>query len=243
MVYTEFNVVEKKLIDWLQELGWKYVQADELNRDVEDPFDTLTLREALKRLNPEIDQDEDADKVVNELRKVSNDISGNKEFVEWLKGEKSTVLKPGEKARTIKLIDADDPANNTFVVTNQFKFAGYQNVKPDIVLMVNGIPLVAIEGKRPTHELLDYHEAIKQIKRYASDAPQLLKYLAFVCPTDGINFKYGWITPDDYQKFFDWNNEKIVDPTEAAVRGLFDKKFLLDLIANFVVFEKAGEKL
>ena len=86
MVYTEFNVVEKKVIDWLQELGWKYVQAEELKRDIEDPFDTLTLREALKRLNSEIREDEDADKVINELRKISNDISGNKEFVEWLKG-------------------------------------------------------------------------------------------------------------------------------------------------------------
>src|SRR6266581_4562529 len=124
MVYTEFNVVEKKVIDWLQDLGWKYVQADELKRDIEDPFDTFSLREALKRLNPETEQDEDADKIINELRKLSNDISGNKEFIEWLKGERSTVLKPGEKATTIKLIDVDDPGNNTFVVTNQFKFEG-----------------------------------------------------------------------------------------------------------------------
>src|SRR5947209_7160667 len=111
MVYTEFNVVEKKVIDWLQELGWNYVQADELKRDIEDPFDSLTLREALKRLNAEIEQDEDADKVINELRKLSNDIGGNKEFVEWLKGEKSTVLRPGENATTIKLIDVDNAGN------------------------------------------------------------------------------------------------------------------------------------
>ncbi|HZY95145.1 MAG TPA: HsdR family type I site-specific deoxyribonuclease [Candidatus Bathyarchaeia archaeon] len=243
MVYTEFNVVEKKVIDWLQELGWKYVSSDDLRRDIEDPFDTVSLRQALKRLNPAIVQDEDADKVINGLRKLSNDIGGNKEFVEWLKGERSLILKPGEKATSIKLIDADNPHNNVFVVTNQFKFAGYQNVKPDIILMVNGIPLVNIEGKVPTRELLDYHEAIKQIRRYAKDAPQLIKYLAFVCPTDGINFKYGWITPDDYQKLFDWNNERITDPTEAAVKGIFHKTILLDLISNFIVFEKAGEKL
>src|SRR2546427_12046447 len=105
MVYTEFNVVEKELIDWLEELDWKYVTADDLKRDIEDPFDLPTLREALKRLNPNLEEDEEIDKVINQLRKLSNDISGNKEFVEWLKGERSVVLKPGEKATTIRRID------------------------------------------------------------------------------------------------------------------------------------------
>lgn len=226
----------------LQRLGWKYVSADELKRDLDEPFDITALREGIERLNPNLDAEDDVDKVINQLRRVSNDISGNKEFFEWLKGENSIVLKAEEKAKTIKLLDFENPDNNTFVVTNQFKFAGYENVKFDIVLMVNGIPLVVIEAKIPTRELLDYHEAIKQLKRYSNEAPQFCKYLALVCPTDGIDFRYGWTTAD-YERFYDWRNPRITDPVEASVKGLFDKSTLLDFVGNFIVFEKDREKL
>lgn len=242
MPYTEFNVVEKPIIEWLERLGWRFVSADELKRDLEEPFDLSILIGRIKYLNPDLDSDEDVDKVISQLRRAANDISGNKEFFEWLKGERSVVLKAGEKAKTIKFLDFDNPESNVFVVTNQFKFAGYENVKFDIVLMVNGIPLVVIEAKIPTRELLDYHEAIKQLKRYAKDAPQFCKYLALMCPTDGVDFRYGW-TAGDYERFYDWRNPKIQDPVEASVKGLFDKSALLDVVSNFIVFEKDREKL
>src|SRR5438093_12718169 len=130
MVYTELEVVEKTIIKWLKGLGWKYIDPDQLRRDVEDPFDISTLRESLGRLNSGL-EDDDIDKVINQLRKMSNDIAGNKEFLEWLKGERSVVFKQGEKAKTVRLIDPDNPGNNVFVVTNQFKFSGYENVRPD----------------------------------------------------------------------------------------------------------------
>src|SRR5437879_3112751 len=133
MVYTEFGAVEKPITEWLKELGWKYISADDLKRDVEDPFDTQTLTGAIKRLNPTLTND-DVDKVLSQLKRSSNDIAGNKEFLEWVKGDKSLVLNPGEKATTIKLIEAETPNNNTFIVTNQFKFSGFENVRFDIVL-------------------------------------------------------------------------------------------------------------
>jgi len=242
MPYTEFNIVEKPIIEWLQELGWKYLAPDEMKRDLEEPFHLEILKQSIRRLNPDLVTDDDIDKVVSQLRKISNDLAGNKEFLEWLKGERSVVLKPGEKAKTIRLLDIDSPENNTYVVTNQLKFAGYENVKFDIVLMVNGIPLVVIEAKVPTRELLDYNEAIKQIKRYVRNAPQFFKYLAFVCPTDGVVFKYGWVA-DGYERFHEWRKDRISDPVKAAVKGLFDKESFLDFVGNFIVFEKEREKL
>jgi len=242
MVYTEFSLVEKPIIEWLKKLGWKYISADDLKRDPEEPFDLPALKESIKKLNPEL-ADDDIEKVLNNLRKISNDLSGNKEFLEWVKGERSVVLKQGEKAKTIKLIHFENPENDAFVVTNQFKFAGYENVIFDIVLMVNGIPLVAIEAKTPTRGLLDYHEAIKQLKRYARVAPQFFKYLAYACPTDGIDFKYGWVTAEEYERFLDWRNQKITDPVEASVRGLFQRDSFVDMVGNFIVFERDREKL
>ncbi len=238
MSYTEVSVVEKPIIDWLQHLGWTYVAPDKLNRDAEEPFDLPILEEAIRRLNPAVIQsDTDVDNVINHLRRVSNDINGNREFFDWIKGEKSIVLNPGEKAQVVRLIDTS-PGNNVFVVTNQFKFSGYENVRFDIVLMVNGIPLAMIEAKVPTREILDYHEAIKQILRYHRDAPQFFKHLALVCATDGINFRYDWVTPN---KFFEWKDTGQTDPLKASVMALFRRNFFIDFITNFIVFERERE--
>ena len=141
MVYTEYGIVEKPIMDYLQRLGWEYVSADALKRDVEEPFVLPILRQAIRNLNPHIiKSDEDVEKVINHLRRCSNDIVGNRDFFEWLKGERSIIFKQGEKAQSIRLIDYDNRENNIFIVTNQFKFAGYKNVRFDVVLMVNGIP-------------------------------------------------------------------------------------------------------
>jgi type I restriction enzyme, R subunit len=242
VAYTEIGVVEKPIIDWLQELGWKYVPADQLNRDAEEPFDLDVLKEAIRRLNPAtILTTDDVDTVVNHLRQISNDISGNRHFSEWVKGDGSIVLRRGEKAQIIRLINTNKE-ENTFTVTNQFTFYGYEHVRFDIVLMVNGIPLALIEAKKPTHETLDYHAAITQILRYHKDAPQFFKHLALTCATDGVNFRYDWVTPD---KFFEWKHQEKLysDPLEASVKTLFERDFFLDLINNFIIFEKEREKV
>jgi len=240
MPYTEFSVVEKPIIEWLQGLGWNYISPDELKRDIEEPFDLPTLQQAIKKLNPEaIKTDEDVEKVVNQLRRFSNDIRGNREFFEWLKGERSLIFKPGEKAKTIRLIDFGNTENNAYVVTNQFKFSGYEDVRFDIVLMVNGLPLLVIEAKAPTREIFDYHEAIKQISRYQKQAPQIFKYIAFTCVTDGLNFRYG-VTEN---KYFQWKNSHLTDQLEPSVKEMFKKEAFLDLIANFIIFEKEREEI
>ena len=241
MVYTEYKSVEKPIIEWLQELGWEYIPSHDLSRDYEGPFDIPTLTDAIRRLNIGIVRtEEDIERVINKLRRFSNDIAGNRDFFDWIKGEGSLVLRQGEKAQTIRLIDYDNIENNRFVVTNQYRFTGYEHVRLDIVLMVNGIPLVALEAKAPTRELVDYREAIKQLLRYHRDAPQLFKYLAFVCATDGINFKYDWIND---KKYFEWRMEGFTDPLEASIRGIFKRGLFLDLISNFIVFEKEGEEI
>lgn len=90
MPYTEFNVVEKPIIDWLVRLGWRFVSADELKRGIEEPFDLPTLIDRIKYLNPDLDTDEDVDKVISQLRRASNDISGNREIFEWVKGKEAS---------------------------------------------------------------------------------------------------------------------------------------------------------
>lgn len=242
MSYTEVGVVEKPIIDWLQELGWTYVSPNKLNRDTEEPFDLAVLTEAIQRLNPAtILTTDEVDSVIDHLRQISNDINGNRQFSEWVKGDRSIVLRRGEKAQVIRLINTTIE-ENTFTATNQFTFFGYEHVRFDIVLMINGIPLALLEAKKPTSEALDYHEAITQILRYHRYAPQFFKHLALTFATDGVNFRYDWVTPD---KFFEWKDQKqwYQDPLEASVKTLFDRDFFLDFINNFIVFETEREQV
>ena len=126
MAYTEFGVVEKPIVQWLQRLGWTYVAPDELNRDAEEPFNLAVLKDSIQRLNPAtILTAEDVDTVINHLRQIPNDINGNRRFSEWVKGDRSIVLRRGEKAQVIRLINTNIE-ENTFTATNQFTFFGYR---------------------------------------------------------------------------------------------------------------------
>jgi len=240
MAYTESGTVEKPIVEWLQELGWTYVEPESIVRDYDEAFDQDRLVESLKKLNPTIcKSSSDIERIVSRITQLDNDIRGNKEFFDWLKNEGSISLRPGEKSRTIKLIDYDNPKNNIFTVTNQYKFHGYENIRPDIVLFINGIPLILIECKSQTHESVDYTNAITQILRYNEQAPQLFKHLAFCIATDGANFRYGWTNEGRY---FMWRNG-FDDPLEAAVKNFLTKENVLDFLQNFIVFETAHEEV
>ena len=240
MVYTESETVEKPILKWLQELGWDYIAADSIERDLDDAFDVERLKIALRKLNPDIlSSDEYVEQVINKLRLLPNDIRGNKEFFDWLKNEASISLRRGEPRRTITLIDYDNLENNIFTVTNQFKFSGYQNIRPDIILFINGIPLVLIEAKTQVSGFIDYNDAINQIIRYSRQAPQLFKYLAYTCATDGAAFRYGWTDPDRYFRWKDGYD----DPLEATVKNLFQRNRLLDFMRNFIIFETFHEEV
>ena len=234
MVYAESGTVEDPIIKWLEELGWKYLKPQQIQRKFTEAFDKPILLESLLELNQDILQSEnDTIRVIDRISNLSTGIRGNKEFFDWLKNEASIILRPGEMSQTIRLIDYNEPENNTFTYTNQYAFHGYQNIRPDIVLFINGIPLILIECKTQTREEIDYTDAINQIIRYNNQAPQLFRYLAYSCATDGANFRYGWTTPNRYAR---WRNG-YEDPLEASVKNLFQKERVLDFIKNFIVFE------
>jgi len=241
MVYTESETVEKPIIEFLGELGWTFIGPDSIDRDYDKAFDEIRLREALKAFNPGVLSSEaDVDKVVDRLSLLPTDIRGNEEFFKWLKNEGTITLRPGEHSKTIKLIDYEkNGKKNSFTVTNQYKFHGYENIRPDIILFINGIPLILIECKTQSQETIDYTNAITQIIRYNREAPQLFRFLAFCCATDGVNFRYGWTSPGRY---FRWRNGH-EDPLRASVMNILQKERVLDFIQNFIVFETAHEEV
>ena len=239
--------LEKKLVeDWviekLKERGWNYIESEKLNRL---SFDEPLLIEDLKKKILEINKDtelteEDLNAVINKLKYAPIDQNGHKEILKYLKYGVPIKTEKEKIVKYIQLFDYKNFQNNYFVVTNQFKFVGRENIRLDILLIVNGIPFVNVECKNPYTDKRDYFDAYKQIKRYEKVAPELYKYIQI-----GVGFaevvKYFPIVPwldDVRQEIWKWEGYK----EDEAIFEMLTPETLLDILKNFIfVREFRGE--
>lgn len=208
------------------------------------------LKKAVDAINSSIPADAREEAVKKVLRTYSVSMMVNNESFHRMLTEGIDVkFNMGEgKARTEKvwLIDFTNPDNNEFLAVNQFTVVeNHNNKRPDIVLFINGLPLVVIELKNPIDENADVKAAFHQLQTYKQLIPSLFAYNAFLVASDGWFARVGTIT-SDYARFMEWktaDGETIVDARvepelEPMMKGLFNKKTLLDVIRHFVVFEK-----
>jgi type I restriction enzyme R subunit len=149
------------------------------------------------------------------------------------------------KSRDYKIVDFDTPENNHFVVTNQFYFEGVtENIRPDVLIFLNGLPISDIEAKSPTaSSSVSFENAIDQIKRYEKVAAKLFLPNAFNIATDGLKTVYG-ATYSPKQYFLSWREDphaqvkKFQEELDSTLYHLLSKEKLLDILKNFIVFEK-----
>lgn len=146
---------------------------------------------------------------------------------------------------TVKLMDFADPERNEFHVVNQYTVIEYKNKRPDVLVFVNGIPLVLFELKNITNEETTIENAYKQVKNYQMDIPSLFYYNAFNVISDGLDTRMGTIT-SDFTRYMVWKSENGEKPEEGGLNyfsvllnGVFPKARLLDLIRNFIVFQNS----
>ncbi|MFO0793043.1 MAG: type I restriction endonuclease, partial [Candidatus Brocadiaceae bacterium] len=212
------------------------------------------LKNAIDKINDSIPEDAREEAFKKVLRNFSvSMIENNESFHRILTEGIDVKFNVGEgKARTEKvwLVDFTNPDNNEFLAVNQFTVVeNHNNKRPDIVLFINGLPLVVIELKNPIDENADVKAAFNQLQTYKQLIPSLFSYNAFLVASDGWFAKIGTIT-SDYARFMEWktaDGETIVDAKvepelEPMMKGLFNKKTLLDIIRHFIVFEEAREK-
>ena len=256
MLYTEKSAVENFIIQELQKLSWKYVKPEEMsqgrNEDFQEPLVVEDLRNALTRINSQVElTDADLDFVITSLRTIPTNLEGIGSFLDIFRNGLVVPLQKEGKERVIKLIDLEDIENNDFVVTNQYRVEGLKPDRPDIVLLINGIPLVLIECKNPAIEKVDWTDAYSQIKRYEEEIPEIFKYVQFSVATDGMKTYYFpaafseegkdllsvWKDPYPFKKE-DFKDDLL----KIAVYGLLSKSNLVDLIENFVFVKKKRDK-
>ncbi len=241
-------------------LGWQYIPSDQLPRAESDVLVEPHLREALIRLNPEIAEKPDrADEVLYRLRaillSVHSDglVRANEEFTAWLRGERSMPFGANNEHTTVRLIDFDDLKDNRFVVTTQYTLRAAQTRRADLVLLVNGIPLVAGECKTPVRPAVTWVDGAAQIQDdYEVNIPALFVPNVFSFATEGKAYRFGSIRLP-LENWSPWRNENLarvsgaadapqVHPSqglsevESSIRAMLRPDIILDILHNFTLF-------
>lgn len=243
MKFNEQYTIEYHVIKFLRErLEYEYIPADELAklRTFENEYIiTPHLLAAVQKINS-VDENI-AQSVVREVKKLDT----NEAFLLAIRN--GVNLKDPETGmfRDYKIVDFDNVDNNHFVVTNQFYFEGVtENIRTDVLVFLNGLPVSDIEAKSPTaSSSVSFENAIDQLKRYERVAPKLFLPNAFNIATDGLKTVYG-ATYSPKQYFLTWREDPhgdkpmFEDEIDATLFHLLDKQRLLDVLKNFIVFEK-----
>jgi len=239
--------LEKKLVeDWviekLIEVGWRYVEAGKLERvSFDEPLLTDVLKKKIRGINEDVELvEDDINLVINKLKSAFIDQNGHKEVLKYLKYGVPIKTEKEKVVRYIQIFDYKNIDKNEFFFTNQFEFLGKEKIRLDILLFVNGIPLVNIECKNPYTNKTNYYDAYKQIKRYEKTAPELYKYIQI-----GIGYaeriKYFPVVPwseSVKQEIWRWDDLK----EDLSIFEMLRQDVLLDIIKNFIfIREFRGE--
>lgn len=236
----EWTFAEKPVIDALKAIGYSYLdpKKHDESRDAQNHviFKPLFI-EAIKRINGI--SDTDAQAVYKEL--VSK--SDNEEWTKILRGDYSRTVESKATKQTIHLIDFLNPKNNTFTVTNQLYIKSEKPRIPDVLVYINGIPVVVVEAKSPLNYKNKTGEAFAQIKQYERDIPRLFSTNQFNIITDGTNCLYG-ATGSPSKFYGTWKDpwprdtKDFGSALEQGLWSLLEPSRLLDMIAHFIVFER-----
>lgn len=245
--YTEADY-ENSIIELFQNMGYQYLYGPDVEREFNSPLYEVELVSALQRLNPDMPLDAINDALFK-LKNFENAelVQKNEVFMDYLQHgvEVRYTVKGEERAGLVYLVDYDNPSNNSFIVANQWTFIENSNKRPDILLFLNGLPIVLIELKSPSREETDASEAYLQIRNYIHEIPSMFIYNCICVMSDHLTSKAGTITSGE-DRFMEWKTKDgNYENTQYAqfdtfFEGIFEKKRLLDIIKNYICFSNDG---
>lgn len=256
---TESNI-ETLAIEQLQALGWQYVyglsiapgaEAQE-RTDFEQILLSGRLAKAIAKLNPSIPADVREQALQKVLRIYSPDLLHNNETFHQLLVEKVKIpyQQDGyERSHEIALIDFENWQNNEFLIVNQYTIVENNNNKrPDILLFINGIPLVLFELKNAADEKATLRKAFDQLQTYKATIPTLFTYNSICIISDGHECKAGSVSAG-FSRYMAWKTadgvkeaSRFVPQLETLIKGMLNPAILIDLVRNFIVFEKTKKE-
>jgi type I restriction enzyme R subunit len=252
--------IETVAIEVLQSMGWEYVHGLAIAPGAEqaerENFEQLVLVDRLRKsvsvLNPTIPHDAQEQAIQKVLRIYSPELLHNNETFHQLLVEKVKIpyQQDGfERSYEVALMDFENPLNNEFLCVNQYTIVEKnQNKRPDILLFVNGLPLVVIELKNAADENATLRKAFDQLQTYKATIPSLFTYNAICVISDGMECKAGSVSAG-FSRFMTWKTtdgkkeaSRFAPQLEILLKGMLNPSTLLDLVRNFIVFEKSKKE-
>jgi type I restriction enzyme R subunit len=233
----EKSAVEDYIVEKLREKGWKFVSADFLEREAyNEPLLIPPLVRALEKINKDLGiTNEEINKVLNELKLTGTGIEGAKRILNFYKFGIPVKFEKERVVNYIRLFDFKDISNNEFIITRQVNYDGRERIRTDLILYINGIPLVNIECKNPTSLTESWYNAYKQIKDYEKIVPELYKYIQIGIAAESIAKYFPIIPWQDEVKISEWKEEG-KDSLDSTIEML-SPETLLDIIDNFLFFK------
>jgi type I restriction enzyme R subunit len=246
--FTEASY-ENSIIELFQnDLGYEYVYGPDIERDFYCPLYEDVLLESLYRLNRGL-PDDAIQEALYKLKTFENGelVQKNAIFMDYLQNGIPVRYFVGgeERSSILYLVDYKNPQNNSFIVANQWTFIENSNKRPDVILFLNGLPVVLIELKSPSREETDASEAYRQLRNYMHEIPSMFIYNAICVMSDQLTSKAGTITSGE-DRFMEWKTKDgNYENTQYAqfdtfFEGMFQKERLLDIIKNFICFSNEG---
>lgn len=243
-LFTE-DTYEQAIIELFENMGYDHLYAPDLERDYSSPLLDVELRNSLVRINRSLP----VDAIDEALIKLKNFDTGsllqkNILFMDYLQNGITVkfLVKGEEQSSIVRLIDYKNEKSNSFYVVNQFTFLeNGNNRRPDIILFINGLPLVLMELKSPSKDEVGAENAYHQIRNYMQDIPSIFYYNAICVISDLSTNKAGTIT-SGLDRFMEWKTkdgnyeDTAYASFETFYEGMFQRERLLDILKNFILF-------
>jgi type I restriction enzyme R subunit len=243
---SEAGATQFPLVKHAAEIGWNVVSdAEGLRRRGGEAglFFYKDLEEALLRLNPDIVTADNVQSIIQRMESVPNTIEGNREILEWLRGNKTVFVESEKRHRNVTLVDYKDLKRNVYHVTYEWTFRALNKKgnRADVVFLVNGVPVAIVENKSP--KLPDAMErAVKQLRRYELETPEMLTMPQVFNVTHLIEYFYGVTWNYSRKNIFRWK-EKPTETYKQAVQSFFDRGVFLKLLEEWILFYLKDDEL
>lgn len=237
---------ENSIIELFENLGYTHVYGPDIERDLRNPLMEEQLCSSLETINPNLSKTA----IEEAIYKIKTYESGslvakNEIFMDYLQNGVAVSYQAGseEKADIVQLIDYENPSMNSMVVANQWTYQEYEKKRPDIVIFLNGLPVVVMELKSPKADSVTIEDAYQQIQNYKKSIESFFIYNAFCVISDQSQSRAGTITAS-FDRYMEWKtvdgdyeDTRFADFT-TLINGIFAKNRFLDILHNFICFSK-----
>lgn len=250
MAFAEDNY-ENAVLQLFQQLGYDYQYGPDIERDYTESLYLDELQTSLEYINKQLPTIA-VEEAINKLRRFENGtlIQKNSKFMDWLQNgiEVSYFYRGEQQASLVKLVDYENIDKNSFKIINQWTIVENSNKRPDVIVFLNGLPVVVFELKSPSREETDASDAYLQLKTYQKEISSLFNYNAFCVMSDLATSKAGTITAGE-DRFMEW---KTVDGSyentqyaqwDTFIEGMFEKNRFLNILQNFICFSGEDVKI